>query len=674
MKKIFNCFFIELKLLKRNYIGLIAVVLSFLYVAIHFYGRGMGPGDALASTAFIVQGGILVSMVLGVYLWSREEKSFSEEVFSSIYKGQVSKIIGKVLTIFFVDFLYCFVCYIILSLFYFKEGAPYIFYGKAILYILLYWFLPFLISGIIGVFLRILIKSKAIYPVLVVIWIFIGPLNGEVIKFINTLLGEVDLTAIQKFLNLGQWEPNILFNGAYGFPMEIYRWLQKSIWLTFSLFLLLLAFHRNSPNKKGKLIIVAGFLFIIIPQVYFINKDSQLIFNKVGKNSLQKRDPYYYEKESRPFFEDKDNFKIQAYDIKVKSYRNLKVQASILIKGEREEKDIVFTLYRDLKVKSIKDKDGKPLMFSQKGDQVMVSLNAPLKKEELNTLVFNYEGISSPYFYANEQAVNLPAYFPWLPKEGAYQCMKSDGSYTYRYPIYTKGTVKYTLSYSGPEPVFTNLEGRGENIYSGEVSEGVTLAAGMLEKIKINDTEIYYPQSLYKIKKDFHKVLSYIEEGEKISRELMGLKENNKVKKLFIISIPREEMFQLTIWQMKDYIIMSSDEFPSDNIEGFGDYKEEIIKGLICSNIRNINVVNKEEDLRIPLVEGYCYYKGIKSNINMYIKDYGDFKEDKRSNDMYEILTSIKNKNLSEEFFKEYVNKLRSNSNLTREDLKGWLK
>ncbi|PKM47540.1 MAG: hypothetical protein CVV03_02680 [Firmicutes bacterium HGW-Firmicutes-8] len=683
MRKITDSWKIELVLLVRNFWTWIFLLLALVSVGLQFNSRLQlfDPGGALISTAFIIQGGIFVSMILGLSLVQRESVTSSNEMFYVLPNGYSSKIVGKCLALLTAIIVFIILSVMILYFLFWKFGVPYLFYWKSFIYLSLYWGTSFWISGIIGMIIGSYVKSRIAYPLLVFIWIFIGPLNSPVIKNFMAIFN-TDLTPIGNFINLGQTDPYTPYDPVYGLPMEIHRWLQKGIWVISVTFIFLTITVLKSYRKPVfTVLILSGLLILNLPLVLLFNKEEQVIRTGYEANAVRNYDRNYYTQNTKPSFENSDSFIIESYEIDLKSFRNVTAQVKIKGKPIRTTEKLIFTLYHQLRIKSVTDENNVELSFKQVGDQILVSFPVPLKSNEHTTIVFNYEGISSPYFYANDQAVMLPAYFPWLPISGSYQAMKAEGSELIRYPLYPRNPTKYILRYSGPEPLFTNLQKKNTSVWTGQVPNGISLVAGMMTETRVGQTKVCYPVSLYKM---IDTTPLYLKKVQNIAKNVntdLNIQKSFDVSRIFFLSVPDESnLIPSNIWNLEDHLIIGINQMYNEG--DLLNYDITIVPAILSSLVKNHNMINQREEIKSLFIASYAYWYGLKHNSSIenerpilvrMLDYYQNTKLNKEASVTKEILKLIDNNKTNQlflqAFFRDWLGRLDQNHQLNWNDI-----
>ena len=610
MRKIINSYIIELLLFIRHWESWVFLILTFLSVSYHFISsfRLFDPGGALISTAFIVQGGIFASMILGLSLVQNEVFCWSDEMFYVLPNGYSSKIISKFLVLLSVIIMFNGISVIILYLIFGYYDVSSAFYWKSILYLFLYWGIPLVISGIIGMFMGLHIKSRLVYPLLIIIWLFIGPLNITVFKPLMAIL-KIDLNSIANFLNLGQTDPNVVYDPVYGFPLEIHRWLQKGLWILNISILFMISVLKKS-NCKPTMQMISVLIILLsfnIPLITLYTDEEQVITTRYEENAVRNYDRNYYATNKYPVFKNPVSFAIESYEINMEVFRNFKAKVIMKIRPHKETEKIVFTLYHNLRVKKVFDGSNLELSYNQVGDQVLLLFPETLDVGVQHKITMIYEGTSSPYFYANEQAVMLPSYFPWLPVAGSYQSMKVDESKLIRNPLNLRIPTKFTLRYLGPQPLFTNLPKKGENLWSGEAPCGISLVAGMLTETKVDAKAVIYPVSLNKMIEGVPIFLESIEQTAEYIKDDFALSKGFNYSKVLFLSIPRESSLTSTsIWNLEDHLIVGIEQVLNDR--DLINNKATFVPIVLSSLTRSYNMAKQDEKIRNMFIVSYDYW------------------------------------------------------------------
>ena len=194
------------------------------------------------------------------------------------------------------------------------------------------------------------------------------------------------------------------------------------------------------------------------------------------------------------YYHNNSDFIIKKIDINVDTSRCLEVDGEFTFEITKDTKDLIFTLYKGYKIKSIKS-NSTNLEYEQEEHQVYIKLDKMLTKGESVVLYIDYEGISPQIYYSGDKAVLLPANFPWIPYPADTQIFYP--SYSEPVPLLNSNTIDFTIKYKGNSNFVSNLNTNDKTL-SGE-AYGVNLIAGNFYRFKNND--IYYISSKYDIPK-----------------------------------------------------------------------------------------------------------------------------------------------------------------------------
>ncbi|MFB1050512.1 hypothetical protein [Paraliobacillus sp. JSM ZJ581] len=505
MQEIKNSFALYWKIAKSKKITLLLFLLSFFYNIYFFYFFIVGdrdPAEALVRSSFIVQGGILASMMIGVYLSNLERKVGLEELIETISHAKTTKNIGKVL--FFLSFLFLYLMVNIgtIILMFIVTDVPYSpFYVQSFLYIILYWGFSFVLGGLIGTVLAMWIKGRMIYVLSLVIWLFISPLNYPFVIQLGILFQWSHVDEIENFLNIGQNNPHHSYQPFYGFALENYQWLKRTLFVLFLLLLIVgsLMIQRRVWKKYLPVFLI---LFAITSYTAFgVFGKHQVLHLNSEEDGILKKDSTYYQDVVL-----KDNasnqYQITSYDIDLDIRKYLKADVVMEVRNSTstEMNTFDFLLYHDLKVDKILDENGDKLEFSQKKDMVKVTTKESVQPNEFFQMKFQYEGISSPFFFANHQAINLLNHFPWLPSKSHFNsAMVTIEDEAFRLPNQPNQEIKYEVKLKGNSSTTSNLEKVGKNEWSGVSSDGIYLIAGSVGEQNINGKSVVYPYTWEKM-------------------------------------------------------------------------------------------------------------------------------------------------------------------------------
>ncbi|PRT15853.1 hypothetical protein [Bacillus wiedmannii] len=506
MKKIANSILFTWLLIRKSFIFwlLMLFFIGFEFItALSFTtGNDYDPGITLKKLCVLVQGGMLIFMFLGVIFVRIEEKHNLNELYGTIVDGVFAKIMGKILFSISFIFFVCNITYAIFFLVVLNSNLPVShFYWSAYLYILLFWGMPLLISLLIGILLASLNKGKFIYPLLIFIWCFIGPLNTF---FIGHTTQQIGFDMFPLLISLGEPTPYAPFDALYGYPLSLYYWSKNLLWvLTITVLLGITYLLKKNSRRIFYSTILA--LVMLVPIVYYLSLDHQLYIT--AHNNKQSREfyehSYYTQARENPF--DKQNILFNDYQIDLSIKRNLKAEVVLNVVNQEDHSlnHVIGTLYHQFKIKKVYQ-ENKELSFKQVDDFFKINLHESLSASKSTKIKIIYEGISSPLFFADSNAIYLPYYFPWLPsdiQEPAFKLLNND---LIRINHQNKSQTSYSLKYNGPGNLYTNIESINPDVWKGKSLKGLTLVSGELTSRIIKDDTFIEPNTWIKNINEFN--------------------------------------------------------------------------------------------------------------------------------------------------------------------------
>lgn len=607
LRKLGKSFWVEILLIKRSLFILLFMLstLAILFSIMWQRLEHQDVGGALTATAAIVQIGIFAFLVLGFILSVREKRVSSDEVFQVIHSAPGIKLLSKGILLFVLGLVFIVIAWISESILLVMQKIDPVFFWKSLLYFVLYYWIPFCISGIIGLLLGTFMRSRLVYILLVVIGIFIGPLNMLILENVMVVF-HFDLTRALSILNLGQSDIAAAFDPLYGYPLEFSRWMVKWVWLYLLIGVLILVVSwENYRRFTWQTVMSASISFILAIAAY----TGAMLPNQVPITVMTTENSYIKEGRqavtlAEDLFIPDPEFEITSYEADVSTFRLLKVSAVIDIKLTAPLDQLDFTLYQNFKVESIQNGAEEPITFKQEGDHIVVQLQKKLSAGSVEKLQFTYSGISSPYFYANEQAVLLPGYFPWLPVEGKYPvAVMRENGFLRHTPLPSRKPIPYTLHYSGPGKTYSNLQQGNGTTYTGISSSGLTLISGMIGEKTERDKKLVYPLALAggveaaapAFVERFDQMLSRIEEDLDLAIDSKG-----KDDSVLFLPIPLESnKYWETIWHSDHQWIVSV----HNGYEGKWVFEQQAASpsGVILSLLRSKETINKE-----TFLDGFC--------------------------------------------------------------------
>lgn len=687
MQEVKNSFALYWKIAKSKKITLLLLLLSFFYNIFFFYLFIVGdrdPAEALVRSSFIVQGGILASMMIGVYLSTIERKVGLEELIETISHAKFRKNVGKIL--FFLSFVFLYLLLNILALmtmFILTDVIFSPFYLQSVLYMLLYWGLSFVIGGLIGSFLAMWIKGRMIYVLSLVIWLFISPLNYPFIIQLGILFQWSNVDEIENFLNIGQNNPHHLYQPFYGFALENYQWLKRSL---FSLIFILLIIGSVMIQRKVWKKYLPAFLIVLALTFYTgfsVFGKHQVLNLSSEKDGILIQDAFYYQD---IILSDQlsNGYQIKNYeiDLDIRNYLKANVAVEMMNPTNEEMNTFDFLLYHDLKVSEVLDEEGNELEFKQNRDIVEVTTKSPVVPNETTKFTFNYAGISSPFFFANNRAINLLNHFPWLPTNGNFNSsMITVGLEAFRLPNQPNQDISYQVRLKGNNRTFSNLEKTGNNEWEGTSSDGIYLVAGSIGERNINGKSVIYPYTWEKMLTNFPYFEQFIQRKiDQINQELALDREVSIDRYMFIDHSRSSEMPEQKVWFYENSFVMSTQGLLFNDEAGLAINVDLMTFTIVPAMTWKKDGVFSEDMGELRLFDmSYAYFLNIRgteedkkrySNIEYYQSEIEQLENDNSpfASAAVKLKGFIDNEDISEkkkiQFFREWYQSIK-NENIT---------
>ncbi|GAB4075227.1 hypothetical protein GCM10028778_27310 [Barrientosiimonas marina] len=410
--------------------------------------------------------------------------------------------------------------------------------------------------------------------------------------FFNELLiyfPESILNWLSRELNLGEYNPYMAYDAMYGFSLEGYHWVKRWIWIASFLTLICLTVlvKQKMPLRKYWLM---PFLLIVslVPALWYVNTPQQVLTSNGSSLDREIYDYQYYNNYSFSHTKSLEENKVNVldYDIDLTIDDRLKADVTMKIaaKGDHpSHSKATFSLYHRFKISDV-FLNGQKIPYDQNGDSVTVNLSTQEISDGKDTLTFQYEGASSPLFVANQQAVYLPYYFPWLPSTSSYPAMHYENFALHRNNHAETDKTHYQLTIHGQEPDYTNLNQKGKHTWEKTTDEGVTLAAGLLtEKDKGND-QFVYPLTWERGLEDLDKYKQNIKQMKDNIMSDLNLPETQMPET--VVALPAlssaDSMYHTEdLWLTKDTLLVSLSQGSTPGSDMFTSLNDNLIYRLV---------------------------------------------------------------------------------------------
>lgn len=617
MKIIFNSLKVEFKIMIKSKLNIILLILAMsynLYLYANYLFTVYEPGQVFVKSSYSVQGGILAFIMLGIHLERAEKICNIKEVIETIHNGMIKKIIAKFLFVLMITTMYVLINIVSIYFLFSINKIPFSsFYTDGIKYMLLYWEISFIISAMIGFFIAHCFKGKIVYIIALVIWLLISPMNYPFFIQLGILFKLDNTFELLDFFNLGQNNIYYPYNSFYGFSLENFQWIKKLLFFSILFGLNLIVIFRKGIQKSKTiilLIIVCGFISIF--SVKELKGEQQILRFDREKDAIAKKDSEYYQNTELKS-EYIVNFKINSYNIDLNVNKNLSAEVEVELENisKNYEKEIHLLLYNGFSIKELKTSDGDKVSFQQNKDNVIVNLNNEIKPNEKVKLKFKYEGVSSPFFVANNRAIYLPNYYAWIPMVSEFNTiMINEGFNAVRLPIVPKNKINYFLKINENLNIYTNLEKEYHNTWKGTSNDGIYIVKGSVDEEIIDQTSVIYPLTWERTLSSFNSFKENVD--KRIDKIINDLNLNNTVnidRVMFLeTTITSDKYYQQISFNSKALTINPNLYF-INGYDSFNSFDKGITSGLIASLTwkKDSIVTDKLEELSL-FDNSYAYF------------------------------------------------------------------
>lgn len=525
-----------------TYMGLMIFMVIVLASRIIIYHNQqydyMNYHDFVGEMTVIVQALMLFIMVF-FYTFLTSESRYGSR---SLLGGSISTLIYEILALIVnhIGFMLLFVILqlgIILGFFYSSEIPFSSFYYQTTIFVIVYWFLPFILSCLIGVLIALWFgRKKVSFVILLVFWIISGPMNTTIFSF---FFSDITSESSKNLFYIGPYNMSASYISPLGYNVTLSSFLKILFWIvviTAMILCTLLALSRTALQRyvMFSLILTLG----VVNGVIYMNlfKDGQPTFHFAEK----KKEISFYKKHNIEAPPDQFNYDIQTYQISLDLKEKPTAKVMVELKNVNSEA-ITFSLYHKYPLEEIVDQNGSNVLFRQDGDFVTVNRKNNHQSEKLT---FYYTLKNSYMFPVSSNYLYLPNYLNWIPK-------KSDNE-TFSYYKYvgvedsiksnsnqSTDLIEYSLDIKDnlKDPKLkTNLAETKGNSYQGKVSGGITVTAGEITTETINGDEIVHPNSWSDLSNDWAAYKDVLERVHEETIELFGLDEQPIPKQYFLIN------------------------------------------------------------------------------------------------------------------------------------------
>lgn len=261
------------------------------------------------------------------------------------------------------------------------------------------------------------------------------------------------------------------------------------------------------------------------------------------------------------------NFTVTSYDMEIDIERRLNVDGTLHVRAKEGEcQELVFTLYRDYKVKELTA--DVPCMWRQEGDLIYCTFESPVSEADVR---IRYDGFSKR-FYSSAQGIMLPGFFPWYPMAGEHPVSVHYDEYLAGqgyFPYNRVDEAKFTVSLDARCESVSNLELVSESGWRKEyegTGDSLTLLGGKLVRLEGSKVQDVLPLSFFQgadvetdvaVKEQMWKDMVDVVENQ------FGIDTGNADRKKLIFGswdLSRNSVNN-GIVEFEDYVLAAQDEF-----------------------------------------------------------------------------------------------------------------
>ena len=511
-------------------------------------------GDAFISQGLVTQALLTGGIILGAIISSNERKEDCEEVFCAISRMFFYKNLAKVvllltisLFVFVTGTLTVFIVFHLLD----AAGAYYI---PSTAYILLYWVLPFFISGMMGCIIGQAMRSKMVYPIVIGISVFIGPLVPKLAEpFMLTETGAQ--YQIYMLFNLGDLNLHATLNESYGYCLNKELWIAR-LSVLIGIFLMLPVINRYKRKDYIHIRIIAIFVTISLVFIGILAANRVVKLQNWYLRQAELID--YYSDNPEPDFGESINdissvYEIMGYDINIDDGLKLNICTDVGLDIKNKKSPLVFTLFHGFEIVKCTI-DGKEEEYKVAGDALIVENTKEYEGKHL--LRLEYKGIPPANLYKASNKWILPGMFAWIPVEyvGKVMANEWDTYAMFNYPD-SKKDVPIKVEYIGNNEVFCSLDEKDDK-WEG-ISSGITMACGWLDEKETGKISVVYP-SLYpeNVKQAGAAIDGLLDITRAASKELKGEDKCFEADKIFVFPSLLHSYSSSGLYFFRDHIVM----------------------------------------------------------------------------------------------------------------------
>lgn len=564
-KKLLNCIKIQNRFTFKSYWFYLVMALwigILLMQVLIIMPENQEIGTSLTLSAYWVQILIFLGLFIGYYYGKNEFYNNCDEIIASLPNAYVLKQISKIINIIIIGLIIFITSTVAIMSYFFVNKVNAIYYFSSIKYIFLYWFLTFIISGILGIILGNVFYSKAVYFIIIFVGLLVGPICMDII---DPLLDQFHIILHPYFMaiNLGQLDPHKGMNSLFGYEMQKELWIIRLILILCLCTVLIILFYRYEENKIKKKINTACTILILIMLTtsYIISfKYVKQHYYKYVMDDIEQK--YGFQNNIK---KDEKKFEIISSNIVMNTKGKISMIVKMNIKPNKDADKLNFILYQGFKIDSIKI-NGNNVSFIRKDDDI--TINQKFTKNEKFYIEMEYKGLPLNYLYQDTNAWMLPVNFAWMPFIGSGPAVirNSNDIYDLSFNYIQQETpVNYEIIYIGSGNPICNLEIVGKNHWKGTSKSGISMVNGWIKEGYTDDGKrFYYPISYKKYDEYVPKMIKEFEKNQKIIYNDFNINKNDTSNVKTYLFLPNVYLRNDGIYNFDDHLILSINEAYSD--------------------------------------------------------------------------------------------------------------
>ncbi|OQP13222.1 ABC transporter permease [Geobacillus zalihae] len=538
-------------------------------------------GNFVGEMTLIVQAAMLLFMVFFYKLFSDEYRFGANLLFAGSLRITALKIAALFVNhLLFLSF-FTGLQVVLVWQFYRTWGLPFSsLYTETASYIAVYWLLPFVFAFFLGIFTALLFgKNRLSFAWMMVIWLAIGPMNTQLF---SRYFHRIPFSDIRSLFYIGPLNMDDVFRDVVGYNVSLPTYMKLLFWILTSMMAVWAILWKTARTTKEKAAIITGVVLLLagdawlFPHLFTGNK---LVFSYAD---LAKENVYY--QTHNPTIQPSTlHYSIERYDIQLEAKNGVHAKVKVTLRQIGGD-TLSFVLYHHFSLKRITDQTGKQLPFIQQGDVITVKRSPNRLTDEWT---FEYQMNDSAQIPISPHYLFLPSDFSWVPTKAEHAPFAFVNVHSSPVPVSMQPShpIRYTLSFHGTAPFYTNLPRRSDGTYEGVVSGGITAVAGMFVKEKIGPWQIVHPADWPNLERDWPVFERHVRRIHHDIVQMFDLKEA-KLPTNIVLLAPHGE--QRSVYSSDHLLLQIDTPYSLRSQEGTLMYLPEIItEGLLWRGVHS---------------------------------------------------------------------------------------